>query len=53
MSSPAPVTTPTAQKVAEVADRLTANLDSAPFDGGTVRIDVDDLRTLISGLGAL
>lgn len=39
---------PTPQDVEEAVARLAPHLTSAPFDGGTVRISVDDLRTVLA-----
>lgn len=38
---------PTPRDVEEAVARLTPHLTSAPFEGGAVRIGVDDLRTVL------
>ena len=50
MSSPLPADqfVPSPQDVEEAMARLTPHVTGAPFDGGTVRISVDDLRTVLA-----
>lgn len=50
MSSPLPPGqfVPTPQDVEEAVARLTPHVTDTPFDGGTVRVSVDDLRVVLA-----
>lgn len=48
MSSPSSDLVPTPADVAAAVDRLTMYVTGAPFDCGTVRVRVDDLRTVLA-----
>lgn len=48
MTSPSSDLVPTPAEVAAAVERLTSYVTGAPFDCGTVRVRVDDLRTVLA-----
>lgn len=52
MDSPSAGPVPTPADVTAAVDRLTTYVAGAPFDCGTVRVRVDDLRTVIAAAAA-